>query len=273
MSKSQPVSAQDLTKLIDDAQSMGGIGDAAHDIVVANLNTSAAALAACQGATQQDLGTDMATLVYFVIDKSGSMQEVENDVRDSIMEAVHALSESKGAEVITLTVVTFDHNVYVCPANQPVESIKDVPYRAGGQTALYDAIAVALTGAVGYEEQLLATGTTTKVYVVVFSDGADNSSRYANEARVRTVVEDILSKRRENWVLVFIGFKTYEPVDYHAIARGAGFPTVHKIDLTQGEYDRRHAIRQLFNEVSKSIIAVSKGRVDPSVAAQDLFAV
>lgn len=138
---------------------------------------------------------------------------------------------------------------------------------------MYDAVLDALTGALAYEESLLTAGMSTRVIVVVFSDGADNSSTRGNPSKISKLTEDL--KKRENWVLAFVGFDTYETgrgTDYKAIARGIGFDALLQIDLKNSDvYKRRHAIRQTFRLVSKSVIRKSQTAIDPNAPAADFF--
>lgn len=276
MSNASTTSVKDVERLISQAQQAGAISAPARDIVVANLNTSAMALEACQGVSPEDLLATEATIVTFVVDASGSMTEAQAAVVESLNESVLAMAESKQAEAITLSLITFSDEVSVVFANQPVDQVRSLTaadYVPNGMTALYDALLDALTGAMTYEERLLQTGISTKVIVVVFSDGANNASRRVTEARVRTVAEDL--GKRENWILAFVGFETYETyrnaVDYNIIAANAGFPAVLKVDLTAGTYDRRHALRQTFRLVSRSVIRASQQVIDASAAPADFF--
>jgi len=262
-------SAQEIENLV----SQSPLDEEVRDIVVANLNDSAMALAACQGADPLALGATEAAIVCFVVDASGSMSKVADQVRQSVRESVEAMVESKQASALTLSLISFNQLVNVAFANKPVEDVvdRDIVYFAVGRTALYDAVVDALTGALAYEEMLLQAGLITKVIVVVFSDGADNASR-TTTATARALTDEL--RRRENWILAFVGFKTYEAdygIDYEVIADQMGFPALLEIELTGDVYQRRHAIRSLFQLISKSVISVSQTTIDPS-APTDFFA-
>lgn len=265
---------KDLPALIAQAQSQGGIDPAAANLIVSNLTTSATALAAAQGTSPEKLGATEATIVAFVIDKSGSMTEATDAVVEAVNESIEAMAETKQAAVITLSLIAFNERVEVVLANQPVANkpkIGRADYQPSGQTALYDAVFDAITGAVAYEEQLLQAGLTTKVILCVFSDGADNSSHRASGTKIRDLVAKI---NRENWILAFVGFKTYEAdrgTDYRLIAEGMGFLALLEINLTGGTYERRHTIRQTFRLVSQSVIRKSQTAIDPNAPAADFF--
>lgn len=271
MSSKAQVSVDDVKDLFDQAP----LDEDVQDIIVTNLNTSAMALAACQGTGALELGATEATIVTFVADGSGSMYEVADAVRESLKESVEAMEESKSAAALTLSLIVFRDNVEVVFANKPVGNVidTDIRYHADGTTALYDAVMDALTGALAYEESLLQAGLSTKVIVVVFSDGADNASRTATAAKVKAVVGEVYG--RENWILAFVGFQTYETdrgIDYKNIAQGMGFPALLEIDLKGDIYERRHTIRNVFRLVSKSVIRKSQTAIDPDAPAADFFA-
>ena len=264
-SKEEKISIGEVKTLIS-----GKVGKQAELAIVNNLNESATALMACQGISPENLGATEATIVIFVVDKSGSMSGVEDQVEASLKESVKAMEESKQAQALTLTLYYFDEVVNLEFANRPVEEIipSDISYRAGNMTALYDATLDALTGALGYEEMLLNAGVSTKVILVVFSDGDDNSSRHGAFSDVKKITDEI--RKRENWILAFVGFKT-GPVDYNEVAKEMGFPTVKVIDLNKGEYGIRHAIRETFRLVSKSVIRASQTQIDPNKTSKDFF--
>ena len=255
-------SVQDVQDLFDSSP----MDDSTKSVAIANLNTSAMALAACQGVDPFELGASEATLVFYIVDRSGSMQDVTDEVRRSLIESVEAMKETKQAAALTLTQINFNDWVEVVYANRPVEEITatDISYDACGSTALFEATLAALTGALAYEEQLLQAGLSTKGIVVVFSDGADNSSPPNALNGVRALATEL--RNRENWVLAFVGFRTYERVDYKTIAQEMGFPALLEVELGADDYTRRHQIRQTFRLVSKSVIRQSQTMVDPNAA-------
>jgi Mg-chelatase subunit ChlD len=262
------VSNRNVTDLFSGAQ----VSQQATGILVQNLNDSATALAACQGVAAENLDATEAIIVVEILDASGSMSMVEDEVRRSVREQIIAWQKAKAAVAMMVTMITFNETTSPAFANRPIEDLKDndVVYRAGGTTALYDGVLDGLSGALAYEEQLLRGGTSTRVIVVVYSDGADNASHRASAAKIKTLADELL--RRENWILAFVGFKTGEPVDYLQVAARMGFPTILEIDLREpDEYKRQHRIRELFQLVSKSVIRQSQTMVDPNASANGFF--
>lgn len=263
-----PVSSQNVADLFSGAQ----VGQQATGILVQNLNDSATALAACQGVAAENLGATEAIIVAEILDASGSMSMVEDEVRRSVHEQIVAWQKAKAASAMTVSLIIFNERSRLIFANKPIEDLKDndVVYRTGGTTALYDGVLDGLSGSLAYEEQLLRGGTSTRVIVIVYSDGADNASRRASPAKIKVLANELL--RRENWILAFVGFKTGEPVNYLQIAAEMGFTTILEIDLQEpDEYKRQHEIRKLFQLVSKSVIRQSQTMVDPNASANGFF--
>lgn len=264
---------------VQKALSQAPLDPVAGQIIVNNLNTSASALAACQGTEALKLNATAATITVLVVDESGSMDEVADTVRQSLREDyLLGMTESKQAAAMTLSLLTFNNRVVSRFANQPVKDIEPdkVEYRPEGGTALYDAVLDGLTGAIKYQEDLMGAGMTNpKVIFVVFSDGADNSSRRADAGMIRKVVErEILAQRRESWVLAFVGFKTYESArtDFRKIASDMGFEAIIEVDVMGTKEERQHKVREILQLVSKSSIRQSQTTIDPN-APNSFFAV
>lgn len=266
--------SQSLTE-VKGVLSQAPIDPAVSQILIANLNASAAALAAAQGASPLALNATEATITTLVVDESGSMADVADQVRQSLKDDfLKGMAKSKQAQAMTLSLLTFNHQVMSRFANQPIEQINSsqITYYPAGSTALYDAVMDGLTGAIKYQEDLLNAGMNAKVILVVFSDGADNSSTRARAGNIRQVIDkEILASRRESWVLAFVGFKTFEPVDFRKIASGMGFQAILEVDLAGTEEERQHRVRQVLQIVSRSSIRQSQMTIDPNADPNSFF--
>lgn len=271
----------DAKALVEVISRKGGLDEGVKEIVVANLDEYDEMAV---GPDAGELGVSEAILLYLVIDHSGSVDEVADDIIFGINEIVQALRESKGAEEIVVTLVLFadrveipaDAQAKVKLAHRPIGAFPTITnghYRAGGSTALYAAMAATLSGAIAYEEQLLAGGTTVQVQVIALTDGADNASGNVTASVVRQMTDEIRTKRPE-FTLAFVGFKTYESahVDYKQVAQDVGFGDVLEIDLRDPDpYQRRHLVRQTLHRVSTSSVARSKKVVDPNAGSGSFF--
>jgi uncharacterized protein YegL len=170
----------------------------------------------------QGLPADLATRsvhVLFVIDASGSMAPKAADVRGGFNAYVARLREDT-ASTYRLTAVTFDTHVatlFTDVTLDQVPTLNERNYRAGGNTALYDALGVSL------DELTSALRREGKPYgeeralVIVMTDGEENSSQRFTKEQVVSAI-----KAREaagTWTFVYLGADQ----DAWAAASGLGF--------------------------------------------------
>lgn len=139
----------------------------------------------------------MATHIFCILDKSGSMGFIQKATIDGYNEYIGGLKDTEGAKFyLTL----FDTNV-----DQRIKGveIKDVAkldtdgYRPAGATALYDAVCETLTKAKG------KVADDDKALVVIITDGEENSSREHTQQDFKKMVEELQAKG--NWTFTYLG--------------------------------------------------------------------
>jgi uncharacterized protein YegL len=140
--------------------------------------------------------------VAFVLDKSGSMQAVEEAVVEGYNDYLRELREQGGETLFSLT--TFDTRFeHVC-VGEPLANVARLDsrsYRPDGCTALYDAIGHTVLQT---EQRLQAEGRgEEKVLVVVMTDGLENSSTDYDAHTIAELVRDY--DERPNWTFVYLG--------------------------------------------------------------------
>jgi len=243
------MSTQDYQDLFQQAVDLDGLNQTAASVLIDNLN--ATTIVGCQGSGLEDLPADDVTLVSFVLDMSPSMGPVQQEVIDSFNLMIKAMQESKQEENIIVSAWVFDEKPKLLFGYTPVNSVAALThkkYRPGGSgTSIYDAQLNAMTGIVGYGQQLHNNGIRTKNIVIVLSDGEDNCSR-KKPSDVRKVAEALI--KQETYILAFVGFGT--AANFSQIAKDSGFPTVLTVGHSAGD------IRKIFGQVSKSIIRTSQ---------------
>jgi len=157
--------------------------------------------------------------VLFVIDSSGSMEPKATDVRGGFNSYVSNLREDTRSEY-RLTAVTFDTQVTTLFTDVPLTQVpllNESNYRAGGNTALYDALGVSLaelTSAIRREDKPYGTD---RALVIVMTDGEENSSRRFTKEQVTTEMK--LREAAGNWTFVYLGADQ----DAWAASQGLGF--------------------------------------------------
>jgi uncharacterized protein YegL len=232
-----------------------GLSRQSVDLLVQNLEGQAGL--GCVGAQVDDLNTDDVTLLSVLIDASGSMSGVQDEVIDAFNQMTRALSDSKAKDSILLSAWRFDDAPTLLFGYTPIDSVRDLSktdYVIGGATALYDAVMDGFTGIVGYGQDLRNNGIRTRSIVVVISDGGDNVSKHTASA-VRTVSQDLL--KQETYTLAFVGFGG-SPADFQQIANGIGFPSV--LTAAASAKDIRHTL----NLISSSVVRASQAKIQPT---------
>ncbi|HEX2913093.1 MAG TPA: vWA domain-containing protein [Chloroflexia bacterium] len=246
---------KDVQDLFSDAGAEG-LNQAATTILVDNLD--AVALAGCSGADLDEINTDDVTLVAAVIDASGSMAGVKKDVVAGFNTMLDTFRGSKQADSILLSTWSFNDKPQLHYSYTPVPLVADLTaqdYHADGGTALYDTLLYVMAGMVAYGQSLRNSGVRTRCIVVVFSDGADNTSR-SHSFQVRSVSAGLLSQ--EIYTLAYAGFGGGS---LQAIANEVGFPSIITASSTPSE------IRRIFNQVSASVIRASQTRIGTSASS------
>lgn len=145
----------------------------------------------------------MNTHITFVLDSSGSMASIEDDTIGGFNSFLEDQQRESGQATVTL--VDFNTTVDLVYQNRSIDdapTLSEDTYRPGGQTALHDAIATAITST---EMHVSSTGhaeSPDNVIVVVLTDGKENAS----ETSANHVREQVAEKREEwGWEFLFIG--------------------------------------------------------------------
>lgn len=146
------------------------------------------------------------THIYFVLDRSGSMSSIADDVIGGFNSFV-ANQKAEGDDAL-MTLVQFDTQnaqeyLYV---NTPIGSVSDLSrmtYIPRGGTPLFDAMGFTLSLALQREVELKAAGKPSEhIVFITFTDGEENSSQEYDRQRVFNLVN---LKQEEGWSFVFMG--------------------------------------------------------------------
>ena len=121
---------------------------------------------------KQDVGGRVGAEVVLVIDRSGSMQSYGSEGVAAVQAAIDEVPSARGADA-RLTLRTFDNAHAVCAQSVLAKGYKINPVDMAprGTTALYDAVAHAI-------EHANTMILDKEVFVIVFTDGHDNSSSH-----------------------------------------------------------------------------------------------
>ncbi|MCU0496718.1 MAG: VWA domain-containing protein [Anaerolineae bacterium] len=245
------MSSQNLHNLFQNVQ-QNGMSHQSVDLLIQNLNGQAAL--GCIGAQIDELNTDDVTLLVVILDESGSMGGVRNEVIDSFNQMTRALNDSKNSDSILMSAWKFADQPRLLFGYTPIDRVKDLTkadYDPQGSTALYDTILDGFRGIVAYGQDLRNNGLRTRAIIVVISDGEDNVSKYTASA-VHTVSQDLI--KQEYYTLAFVGLG--HPATFQQIAKNIGFNQVLTVNNSPAE------IRRALQMISGSVIRASQGVIN-----------
>lgn len=141
------------------------------------------------------------SLVAALLDRSGSMQSIADDIRGGFDSFIGKEREQDGNTVVTLA--QFDQQYELVYSSQPIRTVPPLVLQPRGSTALYDAIGRLITD-VGVELAALPEGERPgSVTVVVMTDGHENASKEWTNAAVRALIAQ--QEKDYQWDFVFLG--------------------------------------------------------------------
>lgn len=193
----------------------------------------------------EEIDSENINLIFLGIDQSGSMSSFSNDMKHSLNEFKDALTNSKEADEILVARANFEDSIDIGGYKKIDEF--DTAFRAGGCTAMYDAITEGTEKLKEYRQYLKDQGVRVKAVFAIFSDGLDNSSRSGFSDAKRSI-EFLNNEEITTAFISFGGEATNE-------AKNLGFRNI--LDVTSSASE----LRKAFNCLSKSVIESSKSVV------------
>lgn len=248
-----------------------GLDPDSSSIIINNLNASTMPM--CQGSpfTDDEEGTDDFRIIFFAVDGSSSMEEVENEVRDGFNNIIIPCLLGGALDLvggIRIGGLMFGSRVSPLWGGgfQPIQQLPKLgnDYSTSGMTCLHQGILDSLTAITAYSLQLAnITGTMPEVTFAVLSDGANNQPPMDHGD-----VYNVLSKvSPEIFTTVFIGFETFEAVNFRAIAKALGFREIQDLKK-QNPNETLAETQQRFRHMFKVFSQRLTKRVSSSMVGQ-----
>ena len=193
----------------------------------------------------EEIDSENINLIFLGIDQSGSMSSFSNDMKHSLNEFKDALTNSKEADEILVARANFEDSIDI-GGYKKIEEF-DTAFRAGGCTAMYDAITEGTEKLKEYRQYLKDQGVRVKAVLAIFSDGLDNSS-HSSFSDAKRSIKFLNNEEITTAFISFGGEATNE-------AKSLGFRNI--LDVTSSASE----LRKAFNCLSKSVIESSKSVV------------
>ncbi len=145
-----------------------------------------------------------ATELVFILDKSGSMNGLE---KDSIG-GYNAMLEKQKAQPgeCLITTVLFNHRHELLHDRVDIRAVAPLgtkDYVVGGNTALLDAMGMAIEKILQAQSMNLAQRRAKRVLFVIITDGEENASRKHRVQEIRQMIDR--QRAIEGWEFIFLG--------------------------------------------------------------------
>lgn len=141
--------------------------------------------------------------IGIVLDSSGSMDLIKNDIIGTFREFIKKQKELPGE--CTFSLYSFNHDVSKLVDFEDLKkSEKDfmADYLPSGCTALYDGIGTAVSE-IGTKLHLLdESNRPDKVLIAIITDGQENASKEYDHKRVTDMIKE--QKEKYNWEFLFL---------------------------------------------------------------------
>jgi hypothetical protein len=197
------------------------------------------------------------THLYFLLDRSGSMQSIKSDIEGGF--AAFVEEQRKAAGECRATLAQFDDVYELVYADRPVSDVPPLDLQPRNMTALHDAMGRLITDA---GEQLAALSESRRpgtVIVAIMTDGLENASKEWTGAAIKALVEQQTSQF--NWTFLYMG------ADQDAVEVGASLGVDKDLAVT---YSRGKSAAAM-NVASGKIARLRAARISAPAAPMEAF--
>jgi hypothetical protein len=152
------------------------------------------------------------THLYFLLDRSGSMQSIREDTVGGFDAFIAEQREQPGECLVTLA--QFDDQYELVYADRPIQEVPGLVLQPRGTTALLDAIGRLVTDAGAGLAALPEAERPGTIIVGIMTDGHENASKEWTHAAIK----DLIQQQTQTYAWEFL----YMGADQDAIEVGTG---------------------------------------------------
>jgi len=160
------------------------------------------------------------TEMVFIMDRSGSMQGLEDDTIGGFNSMIEKQKSKEGDAVVTT--VLFDDQYELLHDRvdlQRLNKIMDHDYYVRGSTALMDAVGKTISKVNNTQKHDKAD----KVVFIIITDGYENASKEYSQKKIKTMIEK--QKKDYDWEFIFLGAN----IDAVAAAKEYGIDEINSV--------------------------------------------
>jgi hypothetical protein len=141
------------------------------------------------------------THLYFLLDRSGSMQSIKPDTEGGF--AAFVAEQQATAGECRVTLAQFDDHYEVVYAGRPIADVPPLALQPRGSTALHDAMGRLVTDAGAELAALPEAERPGTVLVAVMTDGMENASREWHAPAIKALVTQ--QSEQYGWQFLYMG--------------------------------------------------------------------
>lgn len=141
------------------------------------------------------------THLYFLLDRSGSMQSIKTDTEGGFNAFIADQRRHPGECRVTLA--QFDDRYDVVYTDRPIAEVPDLDLRPRGTTALLDAIGRLVTEAGQHLAALPEADRPGTVIVGIMTDGYENASQEWTHPAIKALIQQ--QTTRYSWEFLYMG--------------------------------------------------------------------
>lgn len=175
------------------------------------------------------------THVYFLLDRSGSMQSIKTDIEGGFAAFIEVQQQAPGSCRVTLA--QFDDRYEEVYADVAVDAVPPLDLRPRNRTALHDAMARLINDAGATLAALDDDARPGTVIVAIMTDGHENASREWTGPAIKALVEQ--QTTQYGWDFMYLG------ADQDAVEVGAalGVQRDHALTYSRGKSREAMALK------------------------------
>jgi hypothetical protein len=197
------------------------------------------------------------THLYFLLDRSGSMQSIKSDIEGGF--AAFVDEQRNGAGECRATLAQFDDVYEVVYADRPIADVPPLDLQPRNMTALHDAMGRLITDAGARLDALPEGQRPGTVIVAIMTDGLENASKEWTGASIKALVSQ--QSNAYNWTFMYMG------ADQDAVEVGASLGIAREHSVTFSRSMSRDAMGVAGSKISK----LRAARISAPAAPMEAF--
>lgn len=141
------------------------------------------------------------THIGILIDRSGSMYSIKDDMEGNLAEFLNKQKELPG--ICTVSIAQFDQQFEMLQSFVDIHELEKIRISPRGMTALYDALGKFIKRTGHSLSSIVEENRPSKVLIIVITDGQENASIDYTASEIKKMVE--LQEKIYSWDFVYLG--------------------------------------------------------------------